>query len=414
MSINDRIKDISTIRNWLREFSLFGDKTRADFTDMSGYRHVLEKAEQILRTNLLQKRDTQNYQHVYLSMDARDIDRNPLFDFYRIHSFKTNDLKLHFLILDCLSDGKMKNRNEILSFIYKREVYPVDDDMTSTLHRKLEEYLKLGILRFQMQNRQKLYGLNKTELDLVRWREAIQFYSEIDPLGVIGDFLRSRIDRMKQLPSTVPFLFRHHYLHHVLDAEIVETISDAMLHRQSIYIINNARHGKSKDSATSCEMIPIQFYHSVQSGRRYLACTPVSGFRMSFIRLDRIQSVKPGNAFPDYQTYYDKAIQRLKHVWGVSEMCLKKLTHLEMTIHVPDENDYTIKRIDAEKRHGYVEYIDKHTAKFIIDVWEVREMLPWVRTFIGYIVELKCSNQSFVDQFKHDLREAYRLYQDQI
>ena len=182
MSINDRIKDISTIRNWLREFSLFGDKTRADFTDMSGYRHVLEKAEQILRTNLLQKRDTQNYQHVYLSMDARDIDRNPLFDFYRIHSFKTNDLKLHFLILDCLSDGKMKNRNEILSLIYRREVYSVDDDMTSTLHRKLEEYLKLGILTFQMQNRQKLYGLNKTELDLVRWREAIQFYSEIDPL----------------------------------------------------------------------------------------------------------------------------------------------------------------------------------------------------------------------------------------
>ncbi len=411
MSINDRIKDISTIRNWLREFSLFGDKTRADFTDMSGYRHVLKKAEQILKEALVQSRDDQNYQHVYLSMDARDIDRNPLFAFYRIHSFKPNDLKLHFVILSILADGKPKSQNEILSKIYKSQVYSVDDDITSTLHRKLEEYLAIGILTSLKLGKQKLYGLNISGIDVVSWRDAIEFFSETDSLGIVGEFLRNRLERMNQAPAKDYFVFRHHYLHHVLDAEIVETIADAMQRRLSVLVGNNPRHNHRNRSADLDEIVPIRFYHSVQSGRRYLVGSRGQDPKLIFMRFDRIQSVKPGNPVPDYPSRYDAAIRRLEHVWGVSDRGLKELTHLEMTIRVPDENDYTIKRIDVEKRHGHVEYTDNCTAKFDIDVWDVREMLPWVRTFTGYIVELKCSNQAFIDQYKRDLRAAYRMYQ---
>ena len=38
------------------------------------------------------------------------------------------------------------------------------------------------------------------------------------------------------------------------------------------------------------------------------------------------------------------------------------------------------------------------------------EMLPWLRTFIGRIVDLKCSSQYVLDMFREDLARMDALY----
>ena len=48
-------------------------------------------------------------------------------------------------------------------------------------------------------------------------------------------------------------------------------------------------------------------------------------------------------------------------------------------------------RLEREKRCGRVEIIDKNTCKYIADVYDASEMLPWLRTFIGRIENLECS-----------------------
>ena len=104
MATNDRIKEFATVRKWLREFSLFGDKTRADFVEQSGYRHAYEKADHLLWNILCTVSDENNRVHVFFSVDARDVCHNPLFVFYKIHAFKDHDIKLHFTIINSLAD----------------------------------------------------------------------------------------------------------------------------------------------------------------------------------------------------------------------------------------------------------------------------------------------------------------------
>lgn len=44
-------------------------------------------------------------------------------------------------------------------------------------------------------------------------------------------------------------------------------------------------------------------------------------------------------------------------------------------------------------------------------MFDCNEMLPWLRTFIGRILSLKCSDPFVERQFYQDLQIMYRLYQ---
>lgn len=69
-----------------------------------------------------------------------------------------------------------------------------------------------------------------------------------------------------------------------------------------------------------------------------------------------------------------------------------------------------MQRLECEKRHGRVERIDEHTCKFVADVYDASGMLPWLRTFIGRIVDLQCSSQFAVDTFSEDLARMNAMY----
>ena len=50
------------------------------------------------------------------------------------------------------------------------------------------------------------------------------------------------------------------------------------------------------------------------------------------------------------------------------------------------------------------------TCRFIADVYDASEMLPWIRTFIGRIVDLQCNNKFVVKTFNDDLRHMEAIY----
>ena len=81
-----------------------------------------------------------------------------------------------------------------------------------------------------------------------------------------------------------------------------------------------------------------------------------------------------------------------------------------MTVRFGSGEDFIVQRLEREKRHGTVEVLDGRTCWFTADVYDASELLPWLRTFIGRIVELKCSNQLVTDTFYEDLRRMSALY----
>ena len=84
--------------------------------------------------------------------------------------------------------------------------------------------------------------------------------------------------------------------------------------------------------------------------------------------------------------------------------------HVEFTVTVGDGESHIVQRLLREKRIGQVEKIDDHTYRFTADVYDTGEMIPWIRTFICRITELRFSNRTVENQFKKDLEEMYRMY----
>ena len=76
----------------------------------------------------------------------------------------------------------------------------------STIRKKLKEYVSLGILTAEKQGRELYYGLSEDNVSLTAWDDTAAFFSEMDPLGVIGSTI---LDKLDAVPDH--FQFKHHY-----------------------------------------------------------------------------------------------------------------------------------------------------------------------------------------------------------
>lgn len=63
-----------------------------------------------------------------------------------------------------------------------------------------------------------------------------------------------------------------------------------------------------------------------------------------------------------------------------------------------------------EKRCGEIEIIDKNTFRFYADVYDINEMIPWIRTFICRIIDIQMEDKILEEKFKNDIRRMYSIY----
>ena len=98
-------------------------------------------------------------------------------------------------------------------------------------------------------------------------------------------------------------------------------------------------------------------------------------------------------------------------MWGVNcKGNLNHLEHVEFEVHIRDDEQYILHRLEREKRCGRVEMIDEHHCRYTAKVFDTTEMLPWIRTFISRITRMNFSNRTAENKFKSDLQEMYRIY----
>ena len=157
-------------------------------------------------------------------------------------------------------------------------------------------------------------------------------------------------------------------------------------------------------------VLPAKIYVSTQSGRQYLLCYHYEYHRPMLFRLDNIRGVRPGATERDKEKYYGFCEKYETHLWGVSGGDEPSLDHIEMTVHVDDGESHIIDRLERERRCGRVEAIDSHTFKYVADVYDASEMLPWLRTFIGRVEALVCSDPWVKQRFLQDVEAMRRLY----
>jgi hypothetical protein len=84
--------------------------------------------------------------------------------------------------------------------------------------------------------------------------------------------------------------------------------------------------------------------------------------------------------------------------------------HLEMTLHFEDHEQHIPRRLEREKRTGTIEDLGDGRIRFTADVYDAAELMPWVRTFIGRIEKIECTNPEVTARFRETLREMAQMY----
>jgi len=409
MPYSELIKSFSRIRDYMRDFYIYGFKHREEYDAKSArsYDNERRRIESWLGEHMAFRQDADG-KSVFISIDSRSIKHNPLYRAFKAKSFTANDIMLNFYILDALAGGASYTASEIadkLEYEYMSSFDAPPSLDESTVRIKLKEYEKLGLLTSTKQGRQLRYSLNRDNVPLREWESALVFYSEEDPLGVIGSFL---LDKLDDTPEQ--FRFKHHYILHALESEILYSLLSAIDEKQYIEIdIFNPRRGKPFTRTIT----PLKILVSTQSGRRYLLAYAHADRHMTLYRIDSIKATKSHKPDDLYDTRQRQALNFMSNLWGVSSGNGARLDHIEMTIRAGPGEEHIPARLEREKRCGAVTYLGENLYRFTADIYDAAETLPWLRTFIGRIISLECSNKNVRETFINDLKTMENMYGEQ-
>jgi DNA-binding transcriptional ArsR family regulator len=406
VAYSELVKDFKRIRDYLREFFVYGFKIRAEYDAKSArsYDNERRRMESWLGGYMAFRREASG-KNVFISIDSRAVRRNPLYNAFKAKSFTAGDAVLHFYILDVLAGGKKFSVREILEaldgdYLSRFGDPPAFDE--STVRKKLTEYEKLGLLRSEKSGKRVLYALAETRIALGGWMEAVAFFSEAGPLGVVGSYL---LDRYESPPDY--FRFKHHYILHAMESEILYDLLGAIReNRRAGLQIYSARRGKP----SSHTVLPVKIYIGTQNGRRYLTAYNYRLGKIVFYRLDSIRTLTLKESEPDFEKYRSLAESLGKVLWGVAVPNRSAADHIEMDIRAETGEEYILQRLEREKRGGKIEDRGGHVYRFSADVKDAAEMIPWIRTFIGRIVDLRCSSGAVVKTFREDIKAMETMY----
>ncbi|MGL5435683.1 MAG: WYL domain-containing protein [Lachnospiraceae bacterium] len=407
---NELIKHFNKVRTYVRDFYVYGFKSRMDYpeTGRRSYDNERRRIESWFTDYIQYDYDPNRKKSVAITLDSNRIDSNPLYNVWKTKSFTNNDIMLHFFLLDLLQDGESRNVETITDELL--EHYQVLFE-TQTVRKKLNEYGQHELIAIKKEGRQHIYSAypdwlaSHPEL-YTGLKEAVSYFQTAAPFGFIGstilDSLRCRNDH---------FRFRHDFLAHTLEDEMLLPILTAIKEKQQLLLqIKSNKDGNLKEF----ECVPLKIRVSTQTGRRYVCVRRLIGGRLATYRLDNIQKVTPLKAEPDYDRYLAGFEKNSSYAWGVSfgsrrepeQVCLH-LSLDEMT------EGYLIDRINREGRGGQLKRIQPDIYEYTIDCWDSAEMIPWIRTFTGRILNFTCSNKQVEQRFWHDIRLMQKIYADE-
>ncbi len=222
---SELIKNFSRIRDYMREFYVYGFKSRDEYTKKSArsYDDERRRLESWLG-RYMRFRQTPDGKSTFISIDSRVSRQNPLYAAWKTKSFTDGDITLHFILFDILYDpGISFSLSELMEEIDRyvqsfREPKTFDE---STVRKKLKEYVAEGIVTAEKRGKA-LYYRRSDSQDCVD-PDILGFFSEAAPCGIIGSYLLDKGET-----GSGHFAFKHHYITGAMDSEILCSLFTAM------------------------------------------------------------------------------------------------------------------------------------------------------------------------------------------
>lgn len=426
MAYKELIKNFSKIRSYLKEFFIYGYNSRGNVGRKSDRSYDDEKRRiHSWLGDYVEESQGPDGKTTALSIDVRNAGFNPLYRAWKSASFTDRDITLHFILLDILNplavaehaEGSPSGRSagryslsEIISIIdteyLSRFTKPLEFD-ESTIRKKLAEYEKQGLIEISRNGNKSVYSLREN-IDLItrfqkNLRNALDFASEILPVGIIGSTL---LDKMPDHENC--FSFKHHYITQSMDSEIMLTLFEGMRKKCWVQIVTyNERKYKNENCVS---LLPMKIISSSQTGRQYVVAHVMRQKKLKSFRLDNIMEAKLSDACTEYDAVKKRFSEVEKHLWGASFGNFRTLGIVEFTVKFREDEEHIYQRLVREKRCGIVERLSPVEARYHAEVWDVQEMFTWIRTFIMRITELHISDKVLEEDFWNDVKAMKELY----
>ena len=406
MAYSELIKNFNRTRDYMRQFFVYGFKSRDEYNTKSArsYDDERRRIESWLG-EYMQFRQSAEGKNVFISIDSRLSNHNPLYNGWKAKSFTDKDITLHFILFDILYDTEVSlSINEIIDRIEEKLSAfetPMEFD-ESTVRKKLKEYIAQGLIVTEKQGKTMYY--RRSDNTMFCGTDCLDFFSEVAPCGVVGSYVLDRVGNHKK-----HFAFKHHYITSAMDSEILYQIFDAIRQKRQITLNTINRR---KETITEKHVVPLKVFISVQNGRQHLLAYAPRFDRITSFRIDRVDSVALGDICEDFDNLRDTLTNMQRHMWGVSTQgrSNERIEHIEFTVTYGDNEQHIHNRLLREKRCGSVERIDNNTSRFSADIYDSTEVIPWIRTFICRITDISFSNKDVEKQFKDDISAMYQLY----
>lgn len=430
-SIDDRMKrkKLEGVRVFVRDLFINGFRNRDGLNELADNKtRAADENRQIIASILreyykFEKKEGERY---FIAIDTRKNRHNPIHNIWKTKTFSGSDIMMHFYILDYLSQSEGSNievtRERIFEYLQGVVSYDengedllfekidgtelsISDNLTeSKLYDMLTAMSELGIIkRYRGSN-----GYNYSKGDVFDVNsDMLDFASEVMPVSTIGSYLLDR-----QTPGTSMFAFKHNMISQVVDDEVMYTLFEAIVKRREVNIDVYSRRTKEYTNQT---VTPFFIMRNVQTGRQYVACW--SDFTRTFkpLRLDYIRLTRNsiGHIVDDYDDKKAECRELYSHSWGVNlfntDQPPKKVS---FTIQVNEKTQYIANRLIREKRNGNVEELGDWKYKFSMNLYDPVEILPWITTFYGCIVELEIDDEEAMQKLKKNFKRMLQNHSD--
>ncbi len=414
---SELIKNFDKTRDYVRDFFIYGCKVRSDFDRKSIRTYGDEKRRvESWIGDYMRYDDSVRGRSVSISVDSGHIPENPLYNAYYSKSFTDNDIRLHFLIMDILADGRSINLREITDILNSDYGQFFDEQ---TVRNKLKEYIEEGIIVSEKKGKTLYYSLSghRTEDYLSRFKgleDALKYFSETQQFGIIGNSILRSLGKKNDL-----FFIKHNYIIHTLEDILIPEILEAIREKRyiSFRTFSGRRRKDGELAGNENQAVPMQLLVSVQTGRRYIAAYIPGLKRFSAFRLDYMKTVKKGSVYTDYDRMKEKYENNISHVFGVSFGMRKDtgtVSPMRLTVFADEETEpFIVERLEREKRCCTIEKTGEHLYTLTADVFDPNELMHWAKTFIGRIVSIEGGSEAVREKFYSDIRKMKRMYSDE-
>lgn len=406
MAFSELIKNFDKLRDYMRDFFVYGYKTRADFSKKSArtYDNERRRIESYLG-DYVRWEYGRGGKRVFLSVDAAKILQNPLYRAYQSKSFTDNDILLHFFLLDLLEDAQPLTAGQATDEISLRygEFFDIQ-----TVRGKLREYTDAGLLRAERQGKSVVYQKSDVSFSTLfphaeDARDFLAFFGECAPFSVVGSYLGNRAKL-----QNARLLFKHHFLVHTLEDTVLLSLTEAIQQRKKVEITNFSNRSGAETVVTG---LPVAILVSVQTGRRYLALYGDIRRRFHSFRLDCLKSVRILEPFKNAEERLREWQVCREQAWGAALSARQNTEHFSMILSIDEKKEpYILNRLEREGRGGKIERLDVNRYRYSIDVTDSGELMNWVKTFTGRILSVEGDNQAVVARFYRDMQRMATLY----